>query len=91
MSRYASGLANDVEGLDARGGTLMIEDGPQCPRDDESAGKVTLSGRERVTGCGSLQEKTGRKMISVSEMRNRTSECETHRARKTKTLVQTPA
>lgn len=32
-------------GFDVRGGTLMVEDGPQRPRDDESAGEITLGGR----------------------------------------------
>jgi len=40
-------------------GALVIEDGPQCPGDDESAGKVTVKGRERVGGRRSLQEKEG--------------------------------
>jgi len=34
----------------------VIEDGPQCPRNDESARKVTVNGGERVGGCRSLQE-----------------------------------
>jgi len=40
--------------VDEGGGTLVIEDGPQRPGDDESAGKVTINGRERISGCGSL-------------------------------------
>lgn len=37
----------------------MVKDGPQGPRDDESARKITLGGRERVSGCGSLEEEAG--------------------------------
>ena len=44
----------------------MIEDGPQSPRDDESAGEVTLRGRKRVGSCGGLQEEAGREMRDVS-------------------------
>ena len=40
---------NDV-GLDLRGRALVIEDGPQSPRDDNSARKVAVDGRERVGG-----------------------------------------
>lgn len=58
--------ANDV-GLDVRGGTLVIEDGPQGPGDDESTGKITLSGRERVSGCGGLEEEAGLKIGAMSE------------------------
>lgn len=36
-------------------GTLMIKDRPQCPGDDDSAGEVTLSGRERIGGRSTLQ------------------------------------
>ena len=33
----------------------MIKDRPQCPGDDDSAGEVTLSGRERIGGRSTLQ------------------------------------
>jgi len=45
--------------VDEGGGALVIEDGPQGPRDDESAGKITLDGRERVSGCSGLEEQEG--------------------------------
>jgi len=45
--------------VDEGGGTLVIKDGPQGPRDDESAGKITLGGRERVSGCSGLEEEEG--------------------------------
>ena len=82
---------SERRGSDVRGGSLVIEDGPQCPRDDKSTGKIAISGGERVSGCGSLQEEAGKKVKSVSEAGHYTPEPETHRARKTKTLVQTPA
>lgn len=44
--------------LDVRG-ALVSEDGPQGPADDDSARKVALNGRERVGGCGGLQEEAG--------------------------------
>jgi len=58
-----SGLEDPNEGQDGEDesrpvdearGTLVIENGPQCPRDDESAREVTLNGRERVSSCGAL-------------------------------------
>ena len=38
----------------------MIKDGPQSPRDDESAREVTIRGGERVGCCSGLQEETRR-------------------------------
>ena len=69
----------------------MIEDGPQSPRDDESARKVALGGRERVGSCGGLQEEARKEIRGVSDAKRPTFGSETYRARKTKTLVQTPA
>jgi len=68
----------------------VIEDGPQGPSDDESARKISLSRGECVSGRGSLEEEARRKIGVMSEAIDRALEPETHRARKTKTLVQTP-
>ena len=45
----------------------MIEDGPQGPSDDQSARKISLSGGERVSGCGDLEEEAGLKIGAISE------------------------
>ena len=46
--------------LDVPRGALVIEDGPQSPRDDESAREVAIRGGERVGCCSGLQEETRR-------------------------------
>ena len=54
-------------GRDVRRRTLMVKDDPQGPRDDKSAGEITLDGRERVRSRGGLQEEPG-KTRGVSEL-----------------------
>ena len=88
--RLSSAISDDV-GVDVRGGALMIEDGPQSPSNDESARKVSVNGRERVGGGGGLQEQTGRGEGHKQREAQNSDEPGTHRARKTKTLVHTPA
>jgi len=48
------------------GVALMIEDGPQSPRDDESARKVSIDRRECVGSCGSFQEEKGEEYKDLS-------------------------
>jgi len=45
----------------------VVKNGPQGPRDDKSAGEITLDRRERVSSCGSLQEEPGREAMGVSD------------------------
>jgi hypothetical protein len=66
--------------------TLMSEDGEKRPRDRKTRRKVTLRGGESVSSCSCLEEKsTGRKNYVCQE------QVVTHKARNTKTLVQTSA
>ena len=90
LKSFGVRLSFKVNEWDVPRGALVIVDGPQSPRDDESARKVTFSGRKRVGGRGGFQEES-RGEISDVNPGPLVGRPRTYRARKTKTLVQTPA
>lgn len=70
----------------------MNEDGPKRPGNSGGGREIAFGGREGIGGGCALEEETSDKKIEnrLGERKKKEREI-THRARKTKTFVQTPA